>query len=289
MDANTKIIGLIGYPCRHSLSPLIQNSFIKQCRKNAVYMIFEFKLDRLHTAYAGMKSLGFLGFNVTMPYKEKIFEMVDQADGACAATRSVNTVHIGPDRTARGFNTDVEGFIQAARQKGCRLTENALVIGAGGAARSSIYGLLQEKAAKIYVYNRTLEKAIDIKTLFEKNDSIEVIDDLNKLNEQDIMFVINCTPMGMDIGNGLKDALPVPRKWDLGGKYVMDMVYKPVQTPLIRKAVQEGAKVINGIDMLVSQAAYSFKIWFQATNLPETKQVKVQLKKIIENGAKHGS
>ncbi len=288
IDSKTKLIGLIGYPSRHSLSPFIQNSFISENKKNAAYMVFEFSPENLIRAFEGMKALGFMGFNVTMPYKKKVFEMVDSADDTSRATKSVNTVKILPDSSCMGFNTDADGFMQAAEGKGYLWAGKALVIGAGGAARSTIYGLLKKKVNKIYIYNRSLKKAKNIKTLFEINDRIEIIKDLNDLKEEDTNFIINCTPIGMAIDEKLKNLLPVPEHWDLKDKFIMDMVYKPVTTPFIKKALAQGAKVVNGLDMLVSQAAFSFKIWFDMDNLPRTQAAEAGIQRLLERGM-HGS
>ncbi|MGM0365601.1 MAG: shikimate dehydrogenase [Actinomycetota bacterium] len=283
IDSKTRLIALIGYPSRHSLSPLIHNCFIKENNKNAAYVVFEFKPGKLADAFNGMKAMGFVGFNVTMPYKEEIFEMVDAADETSTGTRSVNTVKI-TSGSAEGFNTDVQGFVQAAEDKGWQWKGNSLVIGAGGAARSSIYGLLKKPVNRIYVYNRTIEKAKNIKTLFKINDRIEIIKDLNDLSGEDISFIVNCTPMGMALDKDLKNKLPVPGHWHLGGKHVMEMVYKPVHTPLVKKAVSEGAEVINGIEMLISQAASSFKIWFDMDSLPKTAGVRSKIQNLLETG-----
>ncbi len=289
IDSKTRLISLIGYPSRHSISPIIQNCFIRENKKNAAYIVFEFKPDKLAHAFEGMKAMGFLGFNVTMPYKEMVFEMVDCADQASMATRSVNTVSIFKDSSCKGFNTDVEGFIWSASQKGYMWKGQALVIGAGGAARSSVYALSKKKVDKIFIYNRTHENAKKVKTLFEINDRIEVIKDLSNLSEEDISFMVNCTPMGMDINNDLRSMLPVPEYWNLKDKYVMEMVYKPVFTPFLKKAISEGAKIINGIDMLVGQAAFSFKLWFNSPGLPETKNIDLKIKQLLEGKNTDGS
>jgi len=247
--------------------------------------VFEFKPDKLASAFNGMKAMGFIGFNVTMPYKEKVFEMVDAPDEESCGTRSVNTVKILPGLTSAVFNTDVAGFIQAAQQKGYRWKgSKALVIGAGGAARSSVYALISKQVDKVYVYNRTTEKAKNIKKLFKINDRIEIIKDLNDLNEKEVKFIANCTPMGMALNDDLKNMLPVPRHWNLKGKHILEMVYKPIHTPFVKKAASEGAEIITGIDMLVSQAAFSFKLWFNMNKLPETQKVKLKIQKLLETG-----
>ena len=124
------------------------------------------------------------------------------------------------------------------------------------------------------MFNRTYEKVLLMKRFFKDADSriiaVGKFQDLDGL-EPEIELVVNCTPQGMDIDD-LVELMPVPEKWDLGNKYIFEMVYKPVETKLVKKAIKEGAVLINGIDMLVNQAAFSFKLWFDI--MPDTGKIK---------------
>jgi len=285
IDSYTKPIALIGNPARHSLSPKIQNHFIRTYNQNAVYLVFEFSENNLREAFCGAKNLGFVGLNVTMPYKEKIYKMVDKLDSTSSITKSVNTVKFeGEGRISEGFNTDVNGFLISLKDKKFKWEgKNCLVIGAGGAARSAVYGILKNPVRTLYLCNKTKKKALDILKIFKKisSDRIEVISNLNDIKDdtKNIDLIVNCTPMGMDLSD-YKKLLPVPENWDLKGKFVFDMVYNPVKTRFIDKAIREGAEIITGIDMLINQAAYSFKIWFNI--LPETEDIKKELLKGVK-------
>jgi len=139
------------------------------------------------------------------------------------------------------------------------------VIGAGGAARSAIYGMVLKKVKKIWVYNRTREKVRKIIKDFKTNPD-NLIEPLDSISEpggkvDDADLIVNCTPVGMNI-NSYRNLIPLPEKCNLKGKFVFDMVYDPVETLLIKKARREGAEAVRGIDLLVNQAALSFKIWF---------------------------
>ncbi len=264
---NTRIIALIGNPVRHSFSPRIQNYFIGKYSKDAAYVAFEFEEENLEEAFNGAKKLGFLGLNITMPYKKKGFELVDQADRISTVTESVNTVKFNEkEEISTGFNTDVGGFLKSLDKKKFKWSESqCLVIGAGGAARSAIYGMILKKIKKIWVYNRTREKVANIIKDFETEGG-RVIETLNNIDDlgneiKNVNLIVNCTPLGMDIKD-YKNILPVPDEWNLKGKYIFDLVYNPVETPLIKKAKKEGAVAINGIDLLVNQAALSFEVWF---------------------------
>jgi shikimate dehydrogenase len=277
ISSSTRIIALIGNPVRHSLSPRIQNYFISKYSKDAVYLAFEPKRENLGEALNGSIKLGFIGLNVTMPYKEEVFKLVDRPDRTSSTIKSVNTVRFNQkEGTSEGFNTDTQGFLKSLDGKKFKWTgSECLVIGAGGAARSTIYGMLLKKIKKIFVYNRTREKITDIINDFKAvgSERIEILTGINEINDKidNIDLIVNCTPVGMGIGSN-KDMLPVPDRGNLRGKFIFDMVYKPVETRFLKKAKKEGATVINGLDLLINQAALSFKVWFGI--LPETDYIK---------------
>jgi shikimate dehydrogenase len=267
IGAKTSVVALIGNPVRHSHSPAIQNFFIKKYSLDAVYLAFEFSEKNLKKAFNGAGKLGFEGLNVTMPYKEKISGMVDKKDSIARGTNSVNTVKFDKKKEISiGFNTDVMGFLKPLDKKNFSWTESrCLVIGAGGAARSAIYGMVLKKVKKIWVYNRTREKVRKIIKDFKTNPD-NLIEPLDSISEpggkvDDADLIVNCTPVGMNI-NSYRNLIPLPEKCNLKGKFVFDMVYDPVETLLIKKARREGAEAVRGIDLLVNQAALSFKIWF---------------------------
>lgn len=267
ISSSTSVIGLIGNPVRHSLSPWIHNFFIEKYSLDAVYLAFEFRKENLKEAFNGVKKLGFKGLNVTMPYKKEVFKLVDKNDEVAAATGSVNTVNFNKKNLiAEGFNTDTGGFIKSLDKKKFKWAKSScLVIGAGGAAGSAVYGLILKKVKKIFIYNRTIEKAIALKEGFKtfRKGGIEALEDINNIDNMigSIDLIVNCTPVGMHI-KSYKNIMPVPEKWNLKNKFIFDMVYNPVETLFLKKAKKDEAELINGIDLLVNQAALSFKIWF---------------------------
>jgi len=220
-----------------------------------------------------------MGLNITMPYKEEVFKLADRMDRMSSILKSVNTVKFDQENeTSVGFNTDAGGFIKSLDEKKFKWTgKQGLVIGAGGMARSTIYGMLKKKIRRIYVYNRTGGKVTDIINDFKiiGSEKIKALTSINDIDSkiEEIDLIANCTPMGMDI-ESYKNMLPIPDRWNLKGKYVFDMVYNPVETKFLKKAKEEGATVINGIDLLVNQAALSFKVWFDI--MPQTDYIKKQ-------------
>ena len=266
----TELYGLLGYPAKHSLSPFIHNYFFKKYSIDAVYLSFEVMPADFNAALQGCSKLGFCGINLTMPFKEDSIKYVSSLEKNASATGSVNTIKFNKQDSSHMsglecFNTDISGFIKTLDDH-CFEYEKSkcLVIGAGGSAKSIIYALLTKKTKTIYVYNRSLAKAAEIKTLFDKTEKREIIvvEDLNQTPVSEINLVINCTPIGMRQNMSKESTLiPVPRSWNLKNKFVFEMVYNPLVTPFIKKALDEGAEVIYGTEILLNQAAFSFKIW----------------------------
>ena len=288
ISGKTELYALLGYPAKHSLSPFIHNYFFKKHSIDAVYLSFEVMPADFTTALQGCSKLGFCGINLTMPFKEDSVKYIDSLDENATATGSVNTIKFNKQNgsiidSLEGFNTDISGFIKSLDDHGFEYEKSkCLVIGAGGSAKSIIYALLTKKVKTIYVCNRSLAKASEIKTLFEKAARGEVIvaEDINQTPASEINLIINCTPIGMKQNISKESTLtPVPQGWNLKNKLVFEMVYNPLVTPFIKKALDEGAEVIYGTEILLNQAAFSFKIWTGI--FPDLKYLKKQFKKII--------
>jgi shikimate dehydrogenase len=269
IDSKTGLLGLFGNPSRHSLSPVIQNFFLSEYKKNCVYLSFEPDSINLKDSFAGAKKLGFIGINVTMPFKEDIFKLVDSADEDASVFRAVNTVRFlhHDNNKAIGHSTDGDGVVKSLEDKKFLWKgKKCLVLGAGGAAKSAVYSIFRKPIEKVFVFDILPGKAQHLFELLGKPQKISPIKSLADIEERlnEIDLIINCTPAGMDTGNVSNINLQaVPGHWSLKNKFVFDMVYKPFNTKLIEKAGADGAaEVIPGIDMLINQAAFSFKIWF---------------------------
>jgi shikimate dehydrogenase len=270
IDSKTGILGLFGNPSSHSLSPVIQNFFLSEYGKNCVYLSFEPDSINLKDSFAGAKNLKFVGINVTMPFKEEVFKLVDTTDEAASVFKAVNTVRFLPEDNNKtiGYSTDGDGVIKSLEDRKFLWKEKkCLVLGAGGAAKSAVYSIIRKPVEEVFVFDILPEKTEQLFELLGKPQKVSPLRSLadieKRLNKIDL--VINCTPAGMDMGNIENvNLLAVPDHWSLKDKYVFDMVYKPFNTKLIKKARSDGAaEVIPGIDMLINQAAFSFKIWFE--------------------------
>lgn len=272
IDSKTRLLGLFGNPSRHSLSPVIQNFFLSEYGKNCVYLSFEPDSKNLKESFSGAKNLGFVGINVTMPFKEDVFKLVDIADEAASVFKAVNTVRFSSgdkdNNKAIGYSTDGAGVIKSLEDKKFLWKgTKCLVLGAGGAAKSAVYSISREPVEEIFVFDLFYEKTDYLCELLGRPQKIKPVRSLADMEEKlnEIGLIINCTPAGMDTGNiDNINMLAVPDYWSLKDKFVFDMVYKPFNTKLLEKARADGAsEMIPGIDMLINQAAFSFNIWFE--------------------------
>ncbi len=249
------VLGLVGQPIGHSVSPQIHEAAFAAANLPAVYLPFEIQQESLEALLHAHDRLRLRGFNVTIPYKETVAEMVDELDGDAEALRAVNTV-VMTEGWTKGHNTDTYGFRMALRSKGLRVGgKDALVVGAGGAAKAAVHVLLRE-GARVRVTNRTASRAESLVEAFD--EPVDVVD-AEDLPQDDVCdLLINATPVGM---KGGPDGLPVPEASVAKAKFVFDLVYNPPETPLLRAAKRAGVPGISGIEMLLHQAAQSFELW----------------------------
>ena len=292
INGNTSVYALVGNPSRHSMSALIHNYLFSKYKINAVYLIFEIEKKDLEIFFKFAKSSQIKGFNITMPFKTDSLNFIDSFSKEAEIIKSVNTVNLDIKRKKFiGFNTDADGFIKCLDEKHFDWeNKECLIFGAGGAARSCLYSLIMKKTKHIYICNRSKEKALNLIKYFSENTGfnnitlIEDIDDIKNIYDN-ISLVVNSTSIGMKKDTyGIEDiGTPLHKELSLKGKIVFEMVYNPVNTQLIKKAKEEKAVIINGIDMLVCQAAYSFEKW--TSIYPDNKYL-IYLKNYIKNSIK---
>lgn len=220
-----------------------------------VYLCFNIEKDNLKDAFYGLKALGVEGFNVTMPYKEDVMEFIDTFSKEARGISAVNTVYIDGGKTY-GHNTDATGFIRGLKEessKGAR-GDTVLLLGAGGAAKALAYSLLEDKCKKLYVYNRTYERALKLKEL---DPRVEVIGEVSQVIDY-VDLIVNTTSVGMD---DLSKS-PLPDSIDFKSKQrLVDIIYKPWDTKLMLKARADGAFSLNGFPMLFWQAVEAYELW----------------------------
>ncbi len=262
MDINSKtgIFGVIGHPIGHSLSPLIHNYAFENLDFNSVYVSFDVKQEDLKDAIMGVKALGIKGLNVTVPHKESVIKYLDCISDEAKVIGAVNTIKNNAG-LLEGYNTDVTGFMESLKEHNVDVTgKNAVILGAGGAAKAVATGLALLGAKSIYVCNRSIDKAKEISIHMENNFNIKSrgigYNDLNMLDEIDML--INATSVGMHPNVGVS---PIGEGVVAKSKFVYDIIYNPEKTLFLSYAEKYQIKYINGLDMLINQANDSFKIW----------------------------
>lgn len=265
LNGETLVYGIIGYPVKHSKSPTFQTAAFQALGINAVYVPFHVKPEDLQKAVEGIKALSIKGVNVTVPHKEEVIKYVNEISEEVKFIGAANTIE-NIDGYLKAYNTDAYGFIRGLKEllekAGKEISElSFLVLGAGGASRAIVYGLIKEGAKKIYLANRTLEKAekliFDFKHLNRFiEDTIEPIE-LSKVEEylSKVNVIVNTTSVGLHPEDkALFDYEKIMKK-----HIVVDIIYK--KTPLLKKAEEKGCLWQDGLPMLLYQGARSFEIW----------------------------
>jgi len=262
LDPATRIFGVAGNPIAHSLSPAMHLTAFRRENVNAVMLPLKVKaLDDLLTV---VRDLPLDGVAVTMPLKQEVLPHLANMDPLTAKIGACNTLRTGADGKLYGFNTDVAGVVRPLerrmRLKGARI----LVLGAGGAARAAVFGLV-EQGSDVTIVNRTHEKAVAL----ARKAKAHVLKQ-NVLAKQKFDAIINTTPCGM---TGIKQQLPI-KESELNASLVFDMVYAPLETPLLKLAKARGLAVISGLEMFVQQGARQFEIW-TGKPAPENEMLRV--------------
>lgn len=256
----TRAAGVIGQPIRHSLSPAVFNAAFAACGLDWAYLAFEVPEGAAGLAMAGVRALGLEGVSVTMPHKAAVIDALDSLSDDAAALGAVNCVaRRGPG--LEGHNTDGSGLIDALQiDEGLELAGRRFaVVGAGGAARAVIRALGAAGAGEIVVINRSQSPAEAAAALGGPGCRVGVVEDA-----ADVEIVINATPLGMGVvvtTDGEPEPLPVPAALLGAGQVVVDLVYHPATTPFLHAARAQGAQVVNGLGMLIHQAAHAFRLW----------------------------
>ena len=254
IDARTELYGVIGNPVRHSLSPVIHNGAFRRLGWNAVYLAFE--VTNLEEALRGIRGLGVRGVSVTIPFKTEVVPLLDQVVGLARKIGAVNTI-VNRSGKLTGHNTDCHGALQALEEKMNLRGKGIVLLGAGGAARAIGFGL-KERDCQLTVVNRSKKEGEELSV--ELGGDYLPLSSLVKMKagELEADVIINATSLGMFPRDGES---PVPKKLLKEGTIVMDIVYQPLQTKLLREAKQKGCVVIDGLEMLMRQAAAQFEIW----------------------------
>ncbi|WP_130471695.1 shikimate dehydrogenase [Candidatus Magnetaquicoccus inordinatus] len=262
-DSQTRLLGVIGHPVAHSLSPAIHNPALAWLGLNMRYLAFPVHPDQLATAVRGFVAMGMLGFNATVPHKEALLPLMDHLEPLAQRIGAVNTVRIDEQGKLHGYNTDAPGFVDSLMESHPLdlPTSNVLLLGAGGAARGVVAGLLEAGCQRITVANRTPARAQQLLHDLAAHypaaalQAAPLQEELLPMGDYDLL--INTTLLGLH-GD---PSLPLSPQRLPSRAVVCDIVYNPPETPLLQAARLQGLATLNGLGMLLQQASRAFTLW----------------------------
>jgi shikimate dehydrogenase len=273
IDGRTRLVGVMGWPIEHTLSPTMHNAAFEAAGLNWRYVPLAVPPECVGDAVQGLRAMGFAGCNVTVPHKQAVMQHLDRITEEARAIGAVNTIVIGERQYSTGHNTDALGFLKALAEGGFRPAgKRAVVLGAGGAARALVYALAS-RGASVAVLNRTLSHAESLVaglSSFLSQLSAQPVPRLRALPltlralQEEILsadLLVNATSLGMwpNIGHS-----PWPEELGIPSRItVFDAVYNPAETKLLRQARVAGAHTIGGLTMLVHQGAKAWELWTQ--------------------------
>jgi shikimate dehydrogenase len=268
LSGKTQIVGLIGWPTSHSVSPAMHNAAFAELGLDWCYVPLPVPTEpgeRIGEAVRGLRALGLRGANVTVPHKQAVMPYLDWLSPAAEAIGAVNTIRVEPNGSLSGDNTDAPGFVADLRDHGVNPAgRHVLVLGAGGSARAIVYGLADAGCASIGLCNRTLDRAqalaSEMGPLFPACpiSAHPLPEGIHALAAQ-ADLIVNTTSLGM---TPHVEGLPWPEEIPFrAGQVVYDLVYNPPQTRLLQKAAADGAQPIGGLGMLIWQGALAFTRW----------------------------
>lgn len=263
IDGKTRLCGLIGNPVEHTMSPVIHNTLAEKCGHNLVYVPFLVEEERLAEAVKGAWALNVLGMNVTVPYKSAVMESLAEVDELAAHIGAVNTL-VRTQGGYKGYNTDMTGLYRAMRSEGIRIEdEEMILLGAGGAARAVAYLCGAQKAGKVFMLNRTLDKAQQVAREVNAAFGREVIvpmllRDYRELPDRKFLVIqgtsVGLAPKEDDVV--IEDAA-FYRKVHTG----YDLIYKPFTTRFMKLVREAGGEAYNGLKMLLYQGVIAYELW----------------------------
>jgi shikimate dehydrogenase len=254
------VAAVLGHPINHSKSPKLHNYWLSLFNIDGYYIPLDIDPRNFENSIRALGGLGFVGANVTIPYKEKVLKIADKISDRAAIIGAANTLTFLQDGRIYADNTDGYGFLQNIKCKYNDWTAGegtSVVFGAGGASRAILGALIEDGANDIILANRTRSRADQLRSDF--GAKIKVVDWMKVQNYlSDASTVINATSLGMDG----KAELPIPLQGLKKNTLVTDIVYTPLNTPLLENAAKRGCRTVDGLGMLIHQAIPGFERWF---------------------------
>jgi shikimate dehydrogenase len=273
ITGKTKLLGVIGHPVEHSLSPLMHNAALAKLGLDYVYLPFPIAPENLERAIAGFASMGGVGFSITIPHKQAILPLLSEISPIAQTIGAVNTVTRQGDKWV-GTNTDVEGFIAPLQTTYHQdwSQKKAVILGNGGAARAVVAGCIQIGLAEIHVVGRNLQKLQAFSQSWQNSpfaDKFQVHEWTNLPNLiPQANLLVNTTPIGMYPHVEESPLSSQEISYLPGDSIAYDLIYVPKPTKFLHLAEKQGAIIIDGLEMLVQQGAAALKIWLQQETVP---------------------
>ena len=273
ITSKTSFIALIGNPVTHSLSPIMQNAALQYLGLDIIYIAIPCGDEDLSLVINSLKRINCIGLNITIPHKQKIFDLCSKVSTIASKLKAINTLKLDSNKEWSGTNTDVYGFIYPLKSINLR-KNHSIVLGSGGAARSVIQGLLNLNFSKITVISRNQNSLKELISNFKDEHKIEgLINSDNQIFDlvAETDLIVNATPAGMKTSMKQENSLPFGNNFwkSLNSKTIVyDLIYNPTQTPLLTFCSKKGCKTINGIQMLIAQGAKSLSFWTNGLEVP---------------------
>lgn len=264
ITGKTRLLGVMGDPVSHSKSPEMHAAALEEAGLDVAYVPLPVKAERLEEAVRGLRALGFVGCNVTLPHKEGVAKLMDELTPEARLAGTVNTIRIEENGRLFGHNTDVVGAVNALTGQGANFQgAEVLILGAGGAARGSAIGAALAGASRITFLNRNLDRARRLAAEFKELNEIahcefQVVESPAVIDFEKVGIVLQMTSLGMRED----DPMPLSPEVLTSDTFILEAVYSPPVTKFLNKSLSLGLPSVDGFHMLIEQGAASFEFWF---------------------------
>jgi shikimate dehydrogenase len=273
ISSKTSFIALIGNPVSHSLSPIMQNAALQHLGLDLIYIAVPCKDEDLELILNSFKKINCIGLNVTIPHKEKVFNLCSEISPIANKLKAINTLKLNSENEWSATNTDVEGFIYPLKNLNLA-KKKSIVLGSGGAARSVIQGLINLNLSTISVISRNKSSLDELIKNFRSQIEIQGL--LNNDNRaqnliEEADLIVNTTPVGMKTTKNDENLLPFGENFwrSLNSKSIIyDLIYNPAPTSLLKFSAKKGCMTIDGLQMLIAQGLKSLSFWTDGLEVP---------------------
>ena len=273
ISSKTSFIALIGNPVSHSLSPIMQNAALQYLGLDLIYIAIPCKDEDLELVLNSFKKINCKGLNITIPHKEKIFNLCSEISPIANKLKAINTLKLNSEKEWSATNTDVEGFIYPLKNLNLA-KKKSIILGSGGAARSVIQGLINLNLSTISVISRNKSSLDELIKNFDNQIQLQGLlnnDDKSQILIREADLIVNTTPVGMKTTRYENTVLPYGEAFwrSLNSKTIVyDLIYNPAPTPLLKFSAKKGCMTINGLEMLVAQGIKSLSFWTDGLEVP---------------------